>query len=168
TAMRTLTMRIIGRTMFSFNFGAEMEGLQKTYDVWGKYIFVRASVGINIPVRFPLPLNRQTQRAIEQRETILQSILISRFEKQEPKHDLLDMLINAKLEEGQTFSREQLIAELDGIVFAGHDTTAIALTWIFYHLARNPAVETKLLAEIEQVLGSRTPSLEDIEHMPYT
>lgn len=168
TAMKTLTMRIIGRTMFSFEFGEEMEPLQKAYDVWGKYIFLRASVGINIPIWFPLPLNRQTQRAIQKRETILRSILMSRFEKQEPKHDLLDMLINAKLEEGQTFNREQLIHELDGIVFAGHDTTAITLTWIFYHLAQNPVVEAKLLAEIEQVLGSRPPTLEDIENMPYT
>ncbi len=85
SAMRTLTMRIIGRTMFSFEFGAEMEGLQKAYDVWGKYIFARASVGINIPMWVPLPLNRQTQRAIQKRVTILQSILMSRFEKQEPK-----------------------------------------------------------------------------------
>src|SRR5579859_502617 len=168
TAMRTLTMRIIGRTMFSFEFGAEMEALQKAYDVWGKYIFVRGSLGINIPIGFPLPLNRQTQRAIEKREAILKSILMNRFETQEPKHDLLDMLINAKLEEGQTFSREQLIHELDGIVFAGHDTTAITMTWIFYHLAQNPEVEAKLLAEIDQVLGSRTPGLEDIEQMPYT
>src|SRR5258708_11089170 len=168
SAMRTLTMRIIGRTMFSFEFGAEMEGLQKAYDVWGKYIFARASVGINIPMWVPLPLNRQTQRAIQKRVTILQSILMSRFEKQEPKHDLLDMLINARLEEGQTFSREQLIHELDGIVFAGHDTTAITLTWIFYHLAQNTEVEAKLLAEIEQILGWRTPTLEHIDHMPYT
>jgi cytochrome P450 len=168
TAMKTLTMRIIGRTMFSFEFGEEMQALQEAYNVWGKYIFIRASVGINLPIWLPLPLNVQTRRAIDKRLAILKSIVMKRFESQQPKPDLLDMLLNAKLDEGQTFNREQLIHELDGIVFAGHDTTAITLTWIFYHLAQNPEVETKLLAEIEQVLGKRIPTLEDIEHMPYT
>jgi cytochrome P450 len=167
-AMRTLTMRIIGRTMFSFEFGDEMPSLQKAYDVWGKYIFIRASLGLRIPIWLPLPLNRQTQQGIQKRQEVLQGILMSRFERQTPHHDLLDMLINAKLEEGQTFSREQLIHELDGMVFAGHDTTAITLTWIFYHLAQNPTIEAKLLAEIEAVLGSRPPTLADIDHMPYT
>jgi cytochrome P450 len=167
-AMRTLTMRIIGRTMFSFEFGEESAPLQKAYDVWGKYIFVRASVGINLPIWIPLPLNIRTRRAIDRRDEILKSIVMKRYESQEPHHDLLDMLLSAKLEEGQTFTREQLIKELDGIVFAGHDTTAITLTWIFYELSKNPEVEAKLVAEIEQVLGNRLPTLEDVDRMPYT
>jgi cytochrome P450 len=131
-AMKTITMRIIGRTMFSFEFTNEMDTLQKTYDVWGEYIFARSSVGINIPIWIPLPLNIRTRRAIDKREAILESILMARYERQEPCDDLLDMLLAAKLDEGQTFTREQLVQELNGIVFAGHDTTAMTLTWIFY------------------------------------
>ena len=70
------------------------------------------------------------------------------------------MLINAKLEEGQTFSREQLIIELDGIVFAGHDTTAITLTWIFYHLAQNREVERPSRT------NDREPKRENQAHKP--
>ncbi len=167
-AMKTLTMRIIGKTMFSFEFTDEVDTLASAYDVWGKYIFLWASLGVNPPAWLPFPLNINTRRAIHNRETILKKILMARYESQEPHHDLLDMLLSAKLEEEKQFTADQLVLELDGIVFAGHDTTAMTLTWIFYHLAQDARIEEKLRAEIQSVLGDRLPTLEDIEHMPYT
>lgn len=166
--MKTLTMRIIGRTMFSFEFSDEMDSLQKAYDIWGKYIFVWASLGLNLPISMPFPLNIRTRRAIQKREMILRDIIMKRYQTQQPQNDLLDMLLSAKLESGQSFTAEQLVQELDGIVFAGHDTTAMTLTWIFYHLSQSPTIEAKVLAEIEQVLGGRLPTLDDIDKMPYT
>jgi cytochrome P450 len=54
------------------------------------------------------------------------------------------------------------------IFFAGHETTARTLTFLFYALAQNPAVEQRMLAEIEPVLGGRTPTVEDLKRLPYT
>jgi cytochrome P450 len=167
-AMKTLTMRIIGKTMFSFEFTDEIDTLANAYDVWGKFIFLWASLGVYPPSWLPVPVNLRTRRGIENRVEILNSIVMARYESQQPHNDLLDMLLSAKLEEGHQFTAEQLIHELDGIVFAGHDTTAMTLTWIFYHLSRDPQIEAKLRAEIEQVLGDRLPTLDDLEHMPYT
>ncbi len=51
---------------------------------------------------------------------------------------------------------------------AGHETTAVALTWTWYLLSQHPAAEAKLHAELEQVLGGRTPRHEDLTKLPYT
>jgi cytochrome P450 len=53
------------------------------------------------------------------------------------------------------------------IFLAGHETTAVALTWTWMLLARDPAVERKLHAELDEVLGDRLPTVDDLERLPY-
>ncbi len=52
--------------------------------------------------------------------------------------------------------------------FAGHETTARTMTFAWYALATNPHVADKLHAELDSVLGGRTPTLEDLHKLPYT
>ena len=57
------------------------------------------------------------------------------------------------------------------LFLAGHETTALALTWTWYLLAKHPAVEARLLAEIDEVLGrlnGRLPTLEDAPRLKLT
>jgi cytochrome P450 len=54
------------------------------------------------------------------------------------------------------------------IFLAGHETTSVALTWTFYLLSRHQGVEEKLHAELDEVLGSRLPSVEDLPRLSYT
>src|SRR5262249_46973988 len=56
------------------------------------------------------------------------------------------------------------------LFLAGHETTAIALTWTFYLLARHPEVRAKMEAELDAVLPSNAASisLEDLKRLPYT
>jgi cytochrome P450 len=63
---------------------------------------------------------------------------------------------------------KQLRDELVTLFLAGHETTAIALTWTFHLLGQNPDAESKLQAEVDAVLGARVaPTFDDLEHMPY-
>jgi cytochrome P450 len=54
------------------------------------------------------------------------------------------------------------------IFLAGHETTAMALTWTWFLLSQHPAVESKLHAEIDSVLGGRAPSHDDLSKLSYT
>jgi cytochrome P450 len=63
---------------------------------------------------------------------------------------------------------QQLRDETITLFLAGHETTASSLSWTWWLLARNPAVEAKLHAELDEVLGGRAPSLEDLPRLPYT
>jgi cytochrome P450 len=54
------------------------------------------------------------------------------------------------------------------LFLAGHETTALALSWLWYLLAQYPEVEARLLAELQSVLGGRAPSVDDLPHLSYT
>jgi cytochrome P450 len=83
--------------------------------------------------------------------------------------DLLSMLITAQDEEsGAGMTDAQIRDEAMTLFLAGHETTAQLMTWTWYLLSRTPFVEARLHAELEGVLGDRSPTVEDIAHLPYT
>jgi cytochrome P450 len=77
------------------------------------------------------------------------------------------MLIQAQDEDGSQMTDRQLHDEVLTLVLAGHETTALTLAWIWYFLAQNPAVEAKLVTELDTVLGGRLPTVEDLPKLTY-
>jgi cytochrome P450 len=58
--------------------------------------------------------------------------------------------------------------EVITIFEAGHETTAVAMTFTWYLLSQHPEVVARLHAELDAVLGGRTPTAEDVPNLPYT
>jgi cytochrome P450 len=77
------------------------------------------------------------------------------------------MLLRAQDEDGSGMTDRQLRDEVLTLLLAGHDTTALALSWAWYLLARNPEAEAQLLAELDEVLGSRPPTVADVPRLRY-
>ena len=65
-------------------------------------------------------------------------------------------------------SDQQLRDELMTLFGAGHETTAVALTWTWYLLSRHPEVRAQLEVELDRVLTGRPPSVSDLPRLPYT
>ena len=65
-------------------------------------------------------------------------------------------------------SREQVRDELVTFMLAGHETTANGLAWMWYLLSRSPEARDRLHAEVDEVLGGRVPTADDVERLPYT
>jgi cytochrome P450 len=65
-------------------------------------------------------------------------------------------------------SREQVSAELLTLLLAGHETTAVLLSWAWWFLDTNPDVAERLRAEVRDVIGDRLPSYDDIDRLPFT
>lgn len=166
--MKTLTMRIIARTMFSVRVDADTEALQESFVFNSYYVFRRASAVAVWPEWVPTPFNRRNQRLLGARIARLQQIVDEKYQQSEPTGDLLDMLIATHLEDGQKFSAEQLVWEMSGLVFAGHETTALTQMWLFYLLTQHLEVKARLVDEVDRVLGDRPIALEDLDRMPYT
>jgi cytochrome P450 len=78
------------------------------------------------------------------------------------------MLLHAQDEDGSHMTDKQLRDETITLFLAGHETTAASLSWTWWLLAQNPNVEAKLHAELDQVLGGRALSLDDLPRLPYT
>ncbi|XP_069134830.1 cytochrome P450 4A25-like isoform X1 [Argopecten irradians] len=82
--------------------------------------------------------------------------------------DFLDILLTARDETGSGMSDEDIQAEVDTFLFEGHDTTAAAISWAIYALAKYPQEQERLATEAEQVIGSRTcVEWEDLSKLRY-
>ncbi|MBK8418582.1 cytochrome P450 [Candidatus Villigracilis saccharophilus] len=66
------------------------------------------------------------------------------------------------------FTNEQIHAHTLTFLLAGHETTALLLTWCLDMLAHHPQVQAKLQGEVDHVLGDRFPHGEDLQNLPYT
>ena len=82
--------------------------------------------------------------------------------------DLLSMLLGSRYEDGKPMSDQQIRDEIVTIMVAGHETTANALSWTWYLLSRHRDVESRLVSEITDVLGGRTPAVYDLPKLRYT
>jgi cytochrome P450 len=118
---------------------------------------------------FPTIRNLREKRAIAELNAILQLLIRSRRAGKESHGDLLSLLLAAADEEtGVRMSDQQLRDELMTLFGAGHETTALALTWTWYLLSRHPEVKAKLEEELDLVLAGRSPSVSDLPRLPYT
>ncbi|KAK3735739.1 hypothetical protein RRG08_024534 [Elysia crispata] len=64
-------------------------------------------------------------------------------------------------------SRDQIVDNVIETFMAGIDTTANALAFLFYLLSKNESVQERLVTEVDNVVGGRTPSSEDLQRMPF-
>jgi cytochrome P450 len=165
--MMRLTLQIVGKTLFD----ADVEG--DAQDV-GKSLEMLLEIGANfrrtifVPHWIPTPTNLRMKREVAQIEKILYRIIGERRASGRDAGDLLSMLLAAQDEDGSRMTDKQLRDETITLFLAGHETTASTLSWAWWLLAQNPAVEAKLHAELDAVLGGRAPSLDDLPNLSYT
>jgi cytochrome P450 family 110 len=88
---------------------------------------------------------------------LLDIAIDARAKDTQPRHDILALLCQAKYEDGQPMSREEIYAELLTFLFAGHETTALSLTWAIYHIFRDARIVQQLRAELDS-LPDETPA----------
>jgi cytochrome P450 len=111
----------------------------------------------------PTPANLRLRRAIRGLDAILFRIIDDRRRGGQDRGDLLSMLLRAQDEDdGTGMTDRQLRDETMTLFMAGHETTANTLAWAFYLLARHPAAEARLHAELDEVLGGRPPTFDDL------
>lgn len=98
---------------------------------------------------------------------ILTAIVERRRNSGKRHNDLLDMLLDAKYEDGSSMDEKQLLDEILILFVAGHETTSNALCFICELLARNPQVQVKIYDEVSR-LASSNDYLEWIKQSTYT
>jgi cytochrome P450 len=98
------------------------------------------------------------QRLIGEREKI----------RNEAPKDFLTRLVAAKdPDDGAGLNAAEVRDEVVTIFMAGHETTAVTMTWVWYLLSQHPAEEAQLHEELDAVLGGRMPTVEDLPNLPY-
>jgi cytochrome P450 len=118
-------------------------------------------------VRLPSPTMRRYHRLEADLNRVIAEMIAERRAAGVTGNDLLSLLLRAR-EDGTGMDDEQVRDEALTLFLAGHETTAIALTWTWWLLSRNPGAEERLHAELDAVLGDRVPTVVDVPNLPYT
>jgi len=128
-----------------------------------------------LPRWVPTPARRRFSRAVETVEREARRLLDERsraVERGEAKagDDLLSTLVALREAEGEeaTLSDPEIVDQVVGLVFAGHDTTALAMTYALHQIGTHPEVRERFHAELAEVLGGDRPTLSDVGDLEVT
>jgi cytochrome P450 len=169
-AMNAVTMEIVAKTLFGANVSAEIgevgEAMSILQEETGR---VTLTAFFDLPEALTRPRSARFRKAVATLDAIVGRIIAERRKSGETKDDLLSMLLEARDEDtGEGMTDRQLRDELVTLFLAGHETTAIALTWTFHLLGQTPRAEEMLHKEVAEALGDKpAPEFDDLEKIPY-
>jgi len=166
--MMRLTMRIVAKVLFSIEVSDDAQKVAAALN-----LLMRYTSGVRMimppPLRhFPLPALIRVKRAVRELDAIVSRIIRERRASGEDTGDLLSMLMVARDEDGSAMTDCQLRDEIMTFLLAGHETTAVSMSWTWYLLSQHPEAAEKLRNELNEKLGGQTPQLEDLARLPYT
>lgn len=163
--MSALTLGIVGRTLFGSDLSGDAgqvgEALADLLDGMGRYLALGPRV-----LSVPTPRRNRALAASTRIDHIVHRI-IDEHRAVGDTGDMLSLLLSAQ-EDGEGFSDAQVRDEAVTLVLAGHETTAMALTWTWMLLSQHPERAEWLQEELDQVLSGRSPSFEDMDRLPRT
>ncbi|HSP34643.1 MAG TPA: cytochrome P450 [Thermoanaerobaculia bacterium] len=168
--MMRLTLAVVAKTLFDADVEAEADEIGSALTEIMLMFPRLLNPFIDILLKLPIPQVRRFERALARLDRTIYEIIAARRATSEDRGDLLSMLLLAQDTEGDhgRMTDKQLRDEAMTLFLAGHETTANALAWTWYLLARNPTAEAALHREIDEVLGGRPPSPDDYPKLRYT
>lgn len=164
--MTTLTLRVVGRTLFGTDVDADIAKIGKAMGVFQTFLAV--------PKSMPAPLARVIRGRVDgaQRDLdgLVEKLIARRRVTRADPPDLVQLLVDAvdPDEEGAQLSEREVRDEIVTFLLAGHETTSNTLAWAFWLISQHPAVEARLRTELAAVLGGRTPTAADLDRLKVT
>ena len=155
--MMALTLEIAVRTLFGTALPGEARQVGQSLEFLMRYSLRRARSPFKVPDKWPTPTNRRAEREIQFLDSLVYRIIDQRKKlgNTNEHNDLLSLLMAAMDEDGSQMTSKQLRDEIMTLFMAGHETTALTLSWAWYLLSKNPAAETRLHEELRDVLAGR-------------
>lgn len=180
--MVSMTMEVLGRSLFGRTFedlgsSAEaiadgiraVERLEHLALVYAppRPLWRVADRWINGPVPVPPPA-LALQKIIRDTEQYIWDMVAERRAQPTETPDLLNLLLQVTDEDGAPLSDKRIRDEVATFIVAGHETTANALSWMWWQLSEHPEAYDRMLAEVDDVLEGRTPTIADLPRLPWT
>jgi cytochrome P450 len=167
--MTRLTLRIVGKTLFDADVRGESTAVGVALATVLHEINAALTAVAPLPLTWPLPRNRAYQAAARRLDATVYRIIAERRRDGDDRGDLLSMLLRARdADDGRGMTDRQVHDEAMTLFLAGHDTTAHALSWTWYLLARHPEVCARMRDEADRALAGRLPTMADLPALPYT
>jgi cytochrome P450 len=165
--MSRLTLRVVGRLLFGADVERAVPVVAYAFPVLGEYSRRRAFAPMRLPRGLPTPANRRARAAQRDVYAVCDELIARRRTAPGRGDDLLSLLVDAR-DDGERLDDAEIRDQVLIFLLAGHDTTAIALTFALHLLGHNRDAQRRLRDEVDGVLGDRTPTAEDFEALAYT
>jgi len=166
--MMAITQAIVAKTLFDADVSEAAWDVGHALHVLTEDFMRRRARLFELPAFVPTPARRRNRAAIAQLDRIVYGIIATRRASGEDRGDLLSILLAARdADDGSRMTDQQVRDEIMTLFLAGHETTAVALSWTWYLLAQHPDVEKRLADELGTLLDGRLPTVADLPRLRY-
>jgi len=182
-AMTSLAIDVLGKTIFSYDFGA-LRGennfyLQAYFDSIEQFT---NPLRLGILGKYEhwnwIPSNRKVKESTRLVRKLVASIVEEKLKKRQQNKeenttnksfDVVDVLLESmnEVDETKRLDQEELLGDVTIFFVAGHETTASALAWACILLAQHPDIQQKAFEEVNRVLKGNNPVYDDLKELTY-
>lgn len=159
-----LTLKVVTRALFGIDAGVLADEVQRSLKPVMDFN-TRGRILVPAMRYLPTPASVRYRLAARRLDRVVDAIIRRRRVSCRKGDDLLAVLLRAH-EDGAAMPASLLRDEVMTLLLAGHETTALALCWAFYLIAKHPVVENALVEEIARVMGNRSPGVPDLASLP--
>jgi cytochrome P450 len=167
--MMRLTLEIAAKALFDAEVADEARAVGEAMQLLQENFLERFNSLAPPPLWLPLPANLRLRRAVRRLDEVLYGFIRQRRRAGDTgRGDVLSLLLHARDEDRTGMTDKQLRDEAMTLFLAGHETTALALSWAWGLLGSHPEAEARLHAEVDAVLAGRPPAVEDLPRLRFT
>jgi cytochrome P450 len=169
-AMMRLTLEIVGKTLFDAEVSSDARVVGDALTEVMENTVANLGSIVPMPPMIPTRKNLASRRAQQKLDAIIYGLIAERRRRTDgpERGDLLSLLLAAQDEDGSRMSDKQVRDEAMTLFLAGHETTANALGWALYLLARHPDVRARAEAEAAPLVRRGKPlTMDDLKALPF-
>lgn len=165
--MGRLTFQIVGATLFGSDIEQHADEVADILEVVNLQTQeIRALMTLYPWI--PTPYNLRWRKARRRLDEIVYGMIAARRREGAGENDILDRLISARDDDsGEGMDEKQMRDEVVTLMLAGHETSATALSWTLYLLAKHPEIMQRLAGELDAVLHGAPATSADVSSIPY-
>jgi cytochrome P450 len=163
--MQRLALQIIAKALFSVDIEHTVPELREAITTVMETTRRRRRRPVTPPEWLPTPGSVRYDRAIETFDETIDGIIDDHRTRDQSPRDVISVLLAAREDGDNVISAQQIRDEVLTLLLAGHDTTALALGYVWYLLGRHTDVQATVVDEIDRVVGDRQPSVDDLPRL---
>jgi cytochrome P450 len=162
-----LTLQVLAHSLFDIDLGAEADLVRE----FAETVNDRGSLdGVSafLPMWVPTPENRRYKRVLAEFRDFVERLIDERRGRADEYDDILSLLLTAEDDEGNRMSETELRDQMATFLFAGHETTSLALTFTLLEVANHDDIRDRLDDEYADVLDGAAPDPTQVPRLDYT
>lgn len=164
---KVLSLELVAHSVFGVDAGADGSMLSRSTEVLSDFVERQRWRLIPVPTSVPTPRNMMARYHRWCVDRVARRVA-ARGRAHGEENSLISMLLDARDEKGEiAFSESEVLDQIVTILVAGDETTAAALGWTMYLLARHRDVAERLREEVDRVVGRRLPTADELNGMRY-